>query len=194
MKKLISILLFSVSLNAFAYDVTSNTTQTGKNNTVTLTQSEQQQQLQLTGNNLTVDDTLTGIKGSNSNKAKICATLPGVDTPVCHEQISKITKYLQDNADKLDDIEIHIVSTDTADKQKRYIDEHKPHEKLTFLPDSSREFGKQTGTLIEELDLLARAIIVTDKAGVVQHIQCVPELTNLPDFEKAVDLAKAIEN
>ena len=194
MKKLISILLFSVSLNAFAYDVTSNTIQTGKNNAVTLTQSEQQQQLQLTGNNLTVADKLTGIDGSDNNKIKIYITLLGVNTPVCREQIEKINEYLQGNADKLDGIEIHIISRDTADAQKYYINENKPHEKLIFSSDTNFEFGKQTGTLIEELGLLARAIIVTDKAGVVQHIQCVPELTNLPDFEKAVDLAKAIEN
>jgi len=43
--------------------------------------------------------------------------------------------------------------------------------------------------------LLARSVILVDKEGVVRYIQVVPEMTHLPDmekaFEKAIELAKA---
>jgi thiol peroxidase len=39
--------------------------------------------------------------------------------------------------------------------------------------------------------LLARSVILVDKEGIVKYIQVVPEITNLPDMEKA--FTKAIE-
>jgi thiol peroxidase len=39
--------------------------------------------------------------------------------------------------------------------------------------------------------LFARSVIVVDKKGIVRYIQVVPEMTHLPDMEKA--LAKANE-
>jgi thiol peroxidase len=33
--------------------------------------------------------------------------------------------------------------------------------------------------------LLARAVLVIDGAGIVRYIQVVPEVTNLPDMERA---------
>jgi thiol peroxidase len=42
--------------------------------------------------------------------------------------------------------------------------------------------------------LLARSVILVDKQGIVRYIQVVPEMTHLPDmekaFEKATELAK----
>jgi thiol peroxidase len=37
--------------------------------------------------------------------------------------------------------------------------------------------------------LLARAVILVDKEGLVRYIQVVPEITNLPDMETAFDRA-----
>jgi len=42
--------------------------------------------------------------------------------------------------------------------------------------------------------LLARSVVLVDKQGIVRYIQVVPEMTHLPDmekaFEKAMELAK----
>jgi len=40
--------------------------------------------------------------------------------------------------------------------------------------------------------LLARAIIITDKDGIVRYIQVVPELTHLPDIESAFAKAEGL--
>jgi len=40
--------------------------------------------------------------------------------------------------------------------------------------------------------LLARAIIITDKDGLVRYIQVVPELTHLPGMETAFARAEAL--
>jgi len=42
--------------------------------------------------------------------------------------------------------------------------------------------------------LLARSVVIVDKEGIVRYIQVVPEMSHLPDMEKAfkktIELAK----
>jgi len=44
------------------------------------------------------------------------------------------------------------------------------------------------------MKLLARAVVIVDRQGLVRYIQVVPEITHLPDmesaFEKAIELSK----
>ena len=47
-------------------------------------------------------------------------------------------------------------------------------------------FGKAFGVLIKELRLLARAVFVVDKDGLLKYLEIVPELTNEPDYESAL--------
>jgi thiol peroxidase len=54
------------------------------------------------------------------------------------------------------------------------------------------EFGKSSGLLMRENRLLARAIIVLDKAGIIRYLEIVPELSKLPDMKKAFDFARSI--
>ena len=46
--------------------------------------------------------------------------------------------------------------------------------------------------LIEELRLLARSIMVVDGLGIVRYIQVVPEISHLPDMEKAFNIASEL--
>lgn len=39
------------------------------------------------------------------------------------------------------------------------------------------------------LILLARSVVLADKAGIVRYIQVVPDITHLPDMEKAFSKA-----
>jgi thiol peroxidase len=53
-------------------------------------------------------------------------------------------------------------------------------------------FGTAYGVLIKELRLLARSIFVIGKNDVVNYIEIVPELTNLPDFVSPLAMAKKL--
>jgi thiol peroxidase len=44
-------------------------------------------------------------------------------------------------------------------------------------------FGTSCGLLIKELRLLARAVFLVDRKGVIQYIQIVKEITKEPDYE-----------
>ncbi len=54
------------------------------------------------------------------------------------------------------------------------------------------DFGKKYGVLIKELRLLARAVFILDAKGIIRYIQIVKEITNEPDYEKALEALKGI--
>ncbi len=65
---------------------------------------------------------------------------------------------------------------------------------IRYLSDyKAGDFGRATGLLVDELKLLARAVVIVDRQGVVQYIQVVPEITHLPDMEGAFEKAIALE-
>jgi hypothetical protein len=53
-------------------------------------------------------------------------------------------------------------------------------------------FGRAFGVLIKELRLLARAVFVVDKEGVIRYIETVGELTNEPNYDAAIKAAKQL--
>jgi thiol peroxidase len=50
-------------------------------------------------------------------------------------------------------------------------------------------FGNAYGVLIKELRLLARAVFVIDKDDTVSYVEIVPEVTDQPNYEKALEEA-----
>ena len=87
-----------------------------------------------------------------------------------------------------------VISRDTPFAQKRFAKEAKLTN-IQYLSDYKQgDFGRSTGLLTEGLVLLARSVLLVDKQGIVRYIQVVPELSHLPDmekaFEKAIELAK----
>ena len=117
--------------------------------------------------------------------------VPSLDTAVCEEQ----THILGEEGQKLpQEVRRITISRDTPFAQKRFAKEAK----LTYLQYLSDyqegEFGRATGLLMEKSLLLARSVVLVDKKGMVRYIQVVPEITHLPDmdkaFQKAIELAK----
>ncbi|HUH64930.1 MAG TPA: redoxin family protein [Syntrophales bacterium] len=115
--------------------------------------------------------------------------VPSLDTKVCEAQ----THYLYDHRDKLPpEVKIITISRDTPFAQKRFADEARI-KGIEFLSDYKEgAFGRSTGLLMEGLMLLARSVIIVDKNGKVRYIQVVPEITHLPDMERAIQEAQAL--
>jgi thioredoxin-dependent peroxiredoxin len=114
--------------------------------------------------------------------------VPSVDTVVCEEQ----THSLGEEGEKLPgEIRRIAISRDTPFAQKRFAKEAKLTH-LQYLSDYREgEFGRSTGLLTEKTMLLARSVLLVDKRGIVRYIQVVPEITRLPDMERAFQ--KAVE-
>lgn len=112
--------------------------------------------------------------------------VPSIDTKVCEEQ----THYLGEEGDSLPQaIKRITISRDTPFAHRRFADEADLDD-IQYLSDyKAGDFGKSVGLLIDGPMLLARSVILVDKQGIVQYIQVVPEVTHLPDMEKAFRLA-----
>ena len=51
-----------------------------------------------------------------------------------------------------------------------------------------------SGLLVEDLMLLSRSVILVDKEGKVRYIQVVPDITHLPDMERAFEKGEELLN
>ena len=125
----------------------------------------------------------------NSGKVRIISVVPSVDTPVCEAQ----THALSEKDRKLaDQVEMVTISMDLPFAQQRFAKEAKI-KNVTFYSDyRTADFGNNSGLLMEPLRLLARAVIVVDKQNIVRYIQVVPEVTELPDMQAAMNAAKGL--
>ena len=122
-------------------------------------------------------------------KVRIINIVPSLDTPVCDAQTHEL---VEKDPTLSENIELVTVSMDLPFAQQRWARNAKV-KNVTFLSDHrSGDFGMNNGLLIQPLRLLARAVIVTDKDGVVRYIQVVPEITELPDMSAAMSAAKGL--
>jgi len=112
--------------------------------------------------------------------------VPSLDSPVCDAQ----THYLGEEGDKLaKKVRRITISRDTPFAQKRFAREAKLTD-IQYLWDYKEgSFGRATGLLMEGTMLLARSVVLLDKKGIIRFIQVVPEVTHLPDMEKAFQIA-----
>lgn len=165
--------------------------------------SRKGEKLALTGTGIAVGQKVpdTGLvdaatmKAVNLNDYKgsvlFLSIVPSIDTKVCEEQ----THYLGEAGDKLPAAVKRItVSRDTPFAQTRFAREAKL-EDVQYLSDYKEgAFGRSIGLLIEGSRLLARAVILVDKEGIVRYIQVVPDTSHLPDLEKAFAMAATLAN
>jgi len=118
-----------------------------------------------------------------AGKIKLIASVPSLDTPVCDTEI----KRFNDEASGVSkDVVIIFVSMDLPFAQKRFCQEYDIKKVKTFSDHRDADFGKNYGTLIKELRLLARAIFIVDAEDTVRYVEYVKELSSPPDYDKAL--------
>ncbi|OGP53386.1 MAG: hypothetical protein A2162_06760 [Deltaproteobacteria bacterium RBG_13_52_11b] len=112
----------------------------------------------------------------------LLSIVPSLDTRVCEEQ----THILAEKGASLPgNVRRIVISRDTPFAQKRFANESKLTQ-LQYVSDYKQgDFGRSTGLLTEGTMLLARSVVVVNKQGIVRYIQVVPELSHLPDMDRA---------
>jgi len=126
---------------------------------------------------------------SFKGKVTILSVVPSLDTPTCEKQ----THILSEENHGLDKkANLITISRDLPFAQKRFSKKAKINN-LIFLSDyRDASFGKASGLLIQENRLLARAVFVLDKDGVVRYKEIVSKLAELPKMEKAFKAAQSL--
>jgi thiol peroxidase len=126
---------------------------------------------------------------AGSGKTRIIATIPSLDTPVCHEE----TKKFNEQAGSLPNVEILCVSMDLPFGQKRWCGAEGVEAVKTLSAHRCTKFGEDYGVLIKggPLDrVLARAIFVVGPDNKLKHVEYVKEIAEHPNYDAAIAAAK----
>ncbi len=137
-----------------------------------------------------LDNNLTPVKLS-SFKGKICiiASVPSLDTPICDIETRR---FNTEAANLSADVVILTISMDLPFAQKRWCGAAGIDKVITLSDHRSAEFGAAFGTIIKELRLLARAVFVVDKNGIVKLVQLVKEVAQEPDYAAVLAAVKQL--
>jgi len=117
------------------------------------------------------------------DKLRVVLSLPSLDTSVCDVMARR---FNQEAANLGKDVIVLTISMDLPFAQKRWCGNAKADNIIVLSDYFDASFGKAFGVLIKELRLLARAVFVVDKDGLLKYLEIVPELTNEPDYESAL--------
>jgi thiol peroxidase len=121
------------------------------------------------------------------NHVRIISVIPSLDTPVCDAQ----TKRFNEEAAKLQDVDIITVSMDLPFAQKRWCGAFGV-DKVKMLSDHKEaSFGSNYGTLIKDLRIESRAIFVIDGQNKIRHAEYVKEVADFPNYEAALSAARS---
>lgn len=123
-------------------------------------------------------------------KVRVLNIVPSLDTGVCAASARAFNKKIKDIGGAV----VLTISRDLPFAQKRFCEAEGIDAVVTLSELRGRSFGKDYG--VELVDgplagLLARAVVVVDPAGKVAYTEQVPEIAQEPDYDKALNAAKA---
>jgi thiol peroxidase len=137
-----------------------------------------------------VDNDMKPVRFSSyDGKVRIIASVASLDTSTCDVETRR---FNTEAAGLGGDVAILTISMDLPFAQKRWCGAAGIDSVAVLSDHRAAEFGNAYGVLIKENRLLARAIFVVDREGVVRYTQIVPELSHEPDYEEALKAANEL--
>ena len=109
-------------------------------------------------------------------KTVLISVVPDIDTRVCSLQ----TKRFNQEAAKLDGVQIITISNNTVEEQ------------ANWCAAEGVEMEMLHGLYIPEMGRLARAIFVIDPEGTLVYEEIVSEVSSEPDYQQALEAAKKV--
>ena len=122
--------------------------------------------------------------------SKVLSIVPSIDTSVCSEQTTKLAQI----AKEYPDVTFITISMDLPVAQSRWCSAHRL-ENTNILSDyKDHSFAKSSNLLIDELKLLARALIIVDDQNIVKYVAINEEVTQLPNFIELENKLKQLKS
>jgi thiol peroxidase len=137
-----------------------------------------------------IDNNLTPVKFSSFH-GKICiiSSVISLDTSVCDIQ----TRKFNEEASRLgSEVVILTLSMDLPFAQKRWCGAAGVDRIQTLSDHRDASFGTSYGVLIKEYRLLARAIFLVDRKGILQYKELVKEVAHEPDYDAVLKKLKKL--
>ncbi len=155
----------------------------------------------LSGNEVNVGDKAPEVKvvgkdlseisvGGAKDKVQLLVAVPSLDTAVCAAE----TRKFNEEASKIDGVEITVVSMDLPFAMGRFCTTEGIDNLNVGSDFRNKDFATSYGVLIADGPLAgvsARAIFVVGKNGEITYKQIVPEITEEPNYQEALEAAKA---
>lgn len=120
-------------------------------------------------------------------KRKLISIVPSLDTGVC----AMSAKKFNESAKQHPEVIILCVSADLPFAQKRFCSQENIKNVLTLSMLRSKEFATKYGVLLVDgplAGLCSRAVLVLDAQDKVLYHELVPEITQEPNYQKALDV------
>jgi thioredoxin-dependent peroxiredoxin len=127
--------------------------------------------------------------GDFQGKVKLISVTPSLDTPVCDLQART---FNQQAAALPDSIAVVNMSMDLPFAIARFCASAGIEKVKTLSDYLEASFGMAYGVLIKELRLLSRSIFIIDQKDVITYIEMISEITNPPNYDKALAEAKRL--
>lgn len=124
-----------------------------------------------------------------TGKRKLLSVVPSLDTGTC----AMSAKKFNDQAKQDPNLVIITISADLPFAQKRFCHTEGVENIVTLSMLRSKEFASTYGLLLVDgplAGLAARAVLVLDENDVVRYLELVPEITQEPDYLKAIEALK----
>jgi len=137
---------------------------------------------------LTGTDMADLTKQSFAGKVMVLLSIPSLDTPVCAIETKR---FNQEITGLSKDVVVLAVSRDLPFAAKRWCAGEGVEGVVPASDYKYRDFGKQFGTELPDLALLARAVFVADKSGKLTYVDYVAEVADEPDYAAVMAAVKS---
>jgi thiol peroxidase len=120
-----------------------------------------------------------------SGKKIILNIFPSIDTAVCATSVRKFNE----KASSLSNTSVLCISRDLPFAQARFCGAEGLKNVITLSEMKDKNFGDSYGLTIKDgplTGLLARSVVVLDENGSIIYTELVPEITQEPNYEKAL--------
>lgn len=128
-----------------------------------------------------------------AKKKKIISSVPSIDTATCILQTTKFNSYIAKN---FSDYIIITISKDLPFAQQRFCENLKINKNFHIWSDyrnDSNNFANTTSLIIDELQLLARSIMVLDENNKILYQQIAFQVDKEPNYDQVLNFLNQLE-
>jgi len=127
------------------------------------------------------------------NKIKVILAVPSLDTGVCAMETKKFNQKLAD----FSDVEAIVISKDLPFAMGRFCETERIENVTSASDFRYNDFGSKYNTDMIEgplKGLSSRAVFVVDRDNTIQYTELVPEITQEPDYDKAMEVVERLSS
>ena len=137
--------------------------------------------------NVLANDLSSVTLADTTGKVRLVSVIPSIDTGVCSTQ----TRRFNEEASKVDNVQVLTISADLPFAQARWCAAEGLENVKTLSDHRDFSFAEAYGVGMKELRLLARSVFVIDSNDTVTYVEYVGEGTDHPNYDAAIEAAKA---